>query len=109
MQIVVVHVVVKKPFCSKDTILAAFGLGPALILYRAVRGKKSDYDGTREPAFNHKAFLKLTEVVFESVPCVVIQERLLAMTPISEWSGLQVFSLLTSLLVTACVVVHLEA
>ena len=90
---------------SKDTFLAAIGLGPALQAYRAVRGQGDS--SALASSVEILAALKVTEVVTESLPELVLQT--LALSESESAHSIQLVSIGASLLASAVLLTDAEA
>jgi hypothetical protein len=104
IQCCVVRFMGKQPWCSKDVLMTAACLGPALQAYRQVYGEPPVYPG----AYGSRLLLgtlKSIEVALESLPELVLQLALLV-THEDGWSSLLLqLSLVISIMAAAVLMV----
>jgi hypothetical protein len=113
LQVLVMIVLMRAPLLSKETLLAAVGCGPALMIWRTLFGdeeRRARAGGL--PSVHALVILQLVEVICESVPALFLGASLLAINPVERWSTLQLSTLFSSLLgivFTLTIVVHCPA
>jgi hypothetical protein len=102
VQVFVVTFLGREPCLSKAVLLSAFYLGPALEAYRVT------FEPERRGFMNVQiilAILKAIEVLFESVPALVLQLKLLIDDAADGWSSPALVGSLVSSVVAAAVLI----